>query len=575
LTAPLPDEGFRLSYVLQGEPKSVEFHQPEVLIGRSSECHLVLTLPGMSRRHALIQQAGDGWMIIDQNSRNGTYVNRQRVTHQRLHDGDEISFGAATWAPLTISITFHQLPETLDEERRVVFDDRRGAANVSLSINVEDYEHTLGGGPRTFDLGQPLGRPRRTRVSIIDLFKQVGEVLLSSVDLDDMLGKVVKLALDSLPVQRGFICLCDDTAATITPKTTRTKGLAGDESITISRSIARAAIHARQALLVTDAAADTRFAQAASIQDFNIHAAMCAPLYHAGHVQGLIYVDTNRPEDRLGAQDLELLTALGGLTAVGIEQARLREDVNRERAIRARLARYSSPAVVEQIVTRATNVDGEMLSEEREVSVLFGDLTGFTAMAEGMEPAEVARLLNGAFEVLTRAVFLHEGTLDKYMGDAVMAIFGAPLPQADHAERAVRAALRMLEFLAEFNRSRPAGQQLRMRIGINSGKSVAGDLGSPLRKDYTVVGDTVNVASRLESAVAEAGQVVIGPATYELVKNLFECRPLSDVRLKGKQQAMRPFVVVGLVADSLRSTTESGSTTLSRSSQPMDSDPGG
>ena len=266
---------------------------------------------------------------------------------------------------------------------------------------------------------------------------------------------------------------------------------------------------------------------------------------------------------------------MGGLTAVGIEQARLREDVNRERAIRARLARYSSPAVVEQIVMRATNVDGEMLSEEREVSVLFGDLTGFTAMAEGMEPAEVARLLNGAFEVLTRAVFLHEGTLDKYMGDAVMAIFGAPLPQTDHAERAVRAALRMFEFLAEFNRNRPPDQQLRMRIGINSGKSVAGDLGSPLRKDYTVVGDAVNVASRLESAVAEAGQVVIGPATYELVKGLFECRPLSDVRLKGKQQAMRPYVVLGPQAPAAPSGLESGSTTLSRSTQLPDTEPAG
>ena len=231
--------------------------------------------------------------------------------------------------------------------------------------------------------------------------------------------------------------------------------------------------------------------------------------------------------------------------------------------------------MVEQIVARAANIDGEMLSEEREVSVLFGDLTGFTAMAEGMEPAEVARLLNGAFEVLTRAVFLHEGTLDKYMGDAVMAIFGAPLPQADHAARAVRSALRMLEFLAEFNRNRPTGQQLRMRIGINSGKSVAGDLGSPLRKDYTVVGDTVNVASRLESAVAEAGQVVIGPATYEIVKHLFECRPLNDVRLKGKQQAMRPYVVVGPLADAGPSVLESGSTTLSRTTQPSDTDAAG
>jgi adenylate cyclase len=244
-----------------------------------------------------------------------------------------------------------------------------------------------------------------------------------------------------------------------------------------------------------------------------------------------------------------LLTALGGLTAVGIEQFRLRDDVERERVIRARLARYSSPGVVERIIARASGNDGEMLSEQYDVSVLFGDLSGFTSLAEGMPPVQVAGMLNEVFALLTDAVFSHGGTLDKYLGDAVMAIFGAPLPQADHAERAVRAALRMQQLLHEFNRCRPESQRLGMRIGINSGSVVAGDIGSPIRRDYTVVGDTVNVASRLESSVAEAGQVVIGPATYEGCKNLFACRPLAQRRLKGKQESMCPYLVLGPAGD--------------------------
>jgi adenylate cyclase len=538
---------FRLTYLLHGVARSVEFSQPNVLIGRSPECDLVLNQSGMSRKHALIQRVGDGWIIVDQGSRNGTYVNRRRVVRQAIHDGDRISPGPEALTPIVLS--FHELPGGGSPESPVRFSPSTGAANVSLSIRVDEYERTL-------ELATPQREGEKAAadlpwspMSLIGLFKEVSEILLACQKLDDILEKVVALAMEHLPVQRGAICLCDPSAATITPRTVRAKGLVGGESIAISQSIAQAAIHAKQALLVTDAPSDARFARAQSIKEMDIRSAMCAPLYHAGQVQGLIYVDTCEPATRLGAHDLELLTALGGLIAVGIEQARLREDANRERAIRERLARYSSPGVVEQIIARASSNDGEMISEQRQVSVLFADLSGFTPMAEGMEPAEVARVLNGAFELLTDAVFAYEGTLDKYMGDAVMAIFSAPLSQPDHAERAIRAALRMQQLLDEFNRLRPECRSLRMRIGINSGTAVAGDIGSPVRKDYTVIGDMVNVASRLESSVAEPGQIVIGPATYELVKDAFACQLLPELRLKGKQQLMRPYLVLGPAED--------------------------
>jgi adenylate cyclase len=538
---------FRLTYLLHGVAKSVEFSQPEVLIGRSPECDLVLNQPGMSRKHALIRHTGDGWIIVDQGSRNGTYVNRQRVVQQAIRDGDRISPGPEALTP--IAITFHELPKGGSPEGLVLFHPTTGAVNVSLSLKVDEYERTLElAPPRRGSEGIAAALPW-SPMPLIGLFKEVSEILLACHNLDEILEKVLALALEHLPVQRGAICLCDASATTITPKTVRAKGLVGGESIAISRSIAQAAIHARQAMLVTDAPSDARFARAQSIKDLNIRSAMCAPLYHAGQVQGLIYVDTCEPAARLGAHDLELLAALGGLTAVGIEQVRLRDDVDRERAIRARLARYSSPGVVEQIIARADSNDGEMVSEQRQVTVLFADLSDFTPMAEAMEPAEVARVLNGAFELLTDAVFTYDGTLDKYMGDAVMAIFGAPLSQPDHADRAIRAALRMQQLLDEFNRLRPECKALRMRIGVNSGTAVAGDIGSPIRKDYTVIGDMVNVASRLESSVAEPGQIVIGPATYELVKNAFACQPLPEHRLKGKQQVMRPYLVIGPAGD--------------------------
>jgi adenylate cyclase len=543
---------FRLTYLLHGVAKSVEFSQPDVLVGRSPDCDLVLTEPGISRKHALIRRSADGWTIVDQGSRNGVFVNQRRVVEQAIHDGDRISPGPEALTPIVM--TFHALSGAGLPASPVLFSP--GAANVSLSINVAEYERTLELERPQHEADQAAAGLPRSPMALIGLFKEMSEVLLACQKLDDILEKVVVLALEHLPVERAAICLCDASAATILPTTVRAKGLVGDESIAISQSIAQAAIHAKQALLVTDAPSDARFARAQSIQQMNICSAMCAPLYHAGQVQGLIYVDTHKPNVQLGTHDLELLTALGGLIAVGIEQVRLRDDVNRERAIRTRLARYSSATVVDQIIARGNDNDGEMISEQRQVSVLFADLTDFTSIAEAMEPAEVATLLNGAFELLTDAVFAYNGTLDKYMGDAVMAIFSAPLSQPDHAQRAIQAALRMQERLDEFNRLRPECPTLRMRIGINSGAAVAGDIGSPVRKEYTVIGDAVNVASRLESSVAEPGQIVIGPATYELVRDAFTCRLLPEIRLKGKQKVMRPYLVVGPAETGTRENTD-------------------
>ena len=561
--------GFRLDYRSGGQPQTVHFTQPRVVIGRAKDCDLVLNAPDVSRKHAAIEQDREGWTIYDLTSRHGTFVNRQRVVSRRLREGDLITVGLGSDTSSTLA--FHLPPP--EREDLISFEGGHASTQVQFTINVEDYDRSIDAprdgvsadepsstvAPQTeperpppsparpttlLDAIAGPAQPRRPGVSIVSLFRQVGEVLLTSDDLDELLAKVVDLAMANLPAERGFICLCDEATDSITPHATRVRGVAQGESINISRSIAREAMRARQALMVTDAMTDGRFAASQSIQFGGIRAAMCAPLYHAGHVEGLIYVDS-LGTDRFTAWDLELLTALGVLTAVGIVQSRLREDVARERAIRARLSRYSSPHVVDQIVAGGGGLEGELLAQEREITVLFADLSRFTPMVEGAEPARVAQVLNSAFEHLTHAVFLHDGTLDKYLGDGLLAIFGAPLPQTDHAERAIRSALLMQQILRERNVTGPNGERLEMRIGINSGVAVAGDIGSPTRKDYTVVGDAINVASRLESSVAEPGQIVIGPATCELSKHAFELDPLPEIQLKGKQQPIRPYLVVG------------------------------
>lgn len=527
---------FRLTYQVEGNEVCVESFEPICVLGRAKTCDAIVPVTGVSRNHATIERDENGWILVDSNSTYGTFLNCERITRKRLSHGDKINLGPASRIPVTIRFEVPSLTPSIPPDS-IVFNE--SSANVSLVIRVEDFERD---------------KPALGSAGIIGLFSQVGEALLRSENLDSMLERIAELTLKNLPAQRSVVCLYDEATRQLFPKASRSKNQQNSsDPIVISQSIAKRAIEAKTSVLIDDARQDEQFAVAASIVQQDIRSAMCAPMYHNGSVTGLIYVDTNDFHHRFEACHLEVLTALAVLSAVGVEQERLRRDILQEKAIRDRLARYSSPNVVERIVKDKQWQCDEMLAEEREVSVLFCDLSGFTTLSEHMAPSELAQVLNDLFARLTNAIFRFEGTLDKFMGDAVMAIFGAPLTQPDHAERAVGAAIMMQHALEDFNRSRSNGKNVTMRVGINSGLVVAGDIGSPMRKDYTVLGDTVNVASRLESSVAKPGQIAIGPFTHQLVKHKFQCQPLSPVQLKGKQDFVQPYLVSGPAKNNTRS----------------------
>ena len=239
--------------------------------------------------------------------------------------------------------------------------------------------------------------------------------------------------------------------------------------------------------------------------------------------------------NNFGEDDLDLLAALANYAAVAVEHTRLNEKIAAEEKKRDRLGRFLSPQVASRILAASDSQDDSLgVPELREVTVL---------------------LLSDYLSRMTDAVFKQEGTLDKYIGDAIMAVFGAPVDMPDHAERAIRAAIEMRERLDEFNEERAEGPKLKMRIGINTGKAVAGEIGSVNKKDYTVLGDTVNTASRLESSVAKPEMIVIGENTYAQVKDLFEFRPLGRATLKGKEKTVEAYEVLGEAAGSVRATT--------------------
>jgi adenylate cyclase len=182
----------------------------------------------------------------------------------------------------------------------------------------------------------------------------------------------------------------------------------------------------------------------------------------------------------------------------------------------------------------------------KTVTIVFADLVGFTSWSEKMSAEELANLLTRFFTLSSDAVFSHGGTIDKFIGDAVMAFFGAPIDQPDHASRAVSAALALREGVAKWNEERVSKGEppIQVRIAINTGEAIVGEIGSERRVDYTVLGNAVNVAARMEEFVAGPGEIVIGPATYDGIRVGYRVVQMGHFALKGLSTQVPMYKVI-------------------------------
>jgi adenylate cyclase len=350
-------------------------------------------------------------------------------------------------------------------------------------------------------------------------------------------------------VDRGFILFIDERSGKLVCELARSKDkveFRPKSEAPVSQTMVEQVMRDRVALLTYDAQADQRLAGGESIRIHQIRSAMCVPLWSGEKIIGVLQVDTPFHAGSFNEQDLDLLTALANFAAVAVERLRNADRAEFERQARGRLERYHSPGVVESIVHgQHGDAAGEAPVRAAEVTVLFADLAGFTALSEKLSPEEVASILEGYFTYAVEAIFEEGGTLDKFIGDCVMAFFGAPVALPDHAQRAVRAALKILDAQDKWNADRAAAGQptLSMRIAINSGRVVVGDVGSNRRVDYTVLGNTVNVAARLESEVAAPGEITLGGETERLLAGAFVLEALGEFQLKGLSQRVRAYRV--------------------------------
>ncbi len=229
-------------------------------------------------------------------------------------------------------------------------------------------------------------------------------------------------------------------------------------------------------------------------------------------------------------------------TNTDIAQLVVIEDITKEKRMKSTLTQYVTKEVAEQILNNELSLKGK----RQKATILFSDIRSFTTLSEKSQPEEVVDLLNSYFDIMIDVVFKHEGTLDKFIGDAIMAVFGAPITRPDDAHRAVKTAIDMIHELQRFNvtRSNKGLSTINIGIGISSGEVLAGNIGSEKRMEYTVIGDTVNLASRLESLTKDfPHKILLSESVYEEVKNDFDLEYLDEVLVKGKNTPVKIYGV--------------------------------
>ena len=523
----------------------------QLVVGRAPSSDIAIFDPTISRRHAELQVDEAGLHVRDLGSSNGTFRNGERLDEQdavRLEPGDTVTFGKVAFRVQPTGPTTVHSPSggfTSPTEDNNNNGHPRQSATIVRQLPVRDSQALAALGtsdPRINTAPSAAAslsedKSQQKLATLLEVSKGLGK----SVDIDALLEKIVRYAYQILEVDRVAILLCED-GQELVPKIARDKR-GSEQPRAVPQSIARKVVQDKVAILSDNAGEDARFG-GQSILMQQIRSAICCPLVGSeDRVLGVLYVDNVTTTHRFSEHDLEYLIAFAGIAAAGIENQQYAHRIQKEMLARQNLTRYFAPQVAEQIASsrEAARLGGD----KRPVAVLFSDIRGFTPLSESMNPDDMASLLSEYFTEMVECVFRHDGTLDKFMGDAVMAQWGAPIGGTDDADRALQAAVDMMRGLKKLNAKwRTEGRpQLQHGIAVNYGEAFAGNIGSERRLEFTVIGDTVNTAYRLCSA-AEAGQILITEEMRQALTKpprLSACPPME---LKGKSQPIPVYCVV-------------------------------
>ena len=520
-------------------------------IGRAPDNTVVLDDPRASRYHAHIRSTDDGtFTLVDgavingelRRSANKVFVNGGPNSEYLLKNGDRITIGAST-------LRFEQRAEERTTDVR--YDDKPlGHTQLVVSANdvmqtvLHKSEENVPGATTTGQSRDKVLEALQRKANILSALYEMSKTLGSVFDLEAIFAKATDVIFRSTPADRVVALLAEGTGKE-NPEDVKLNPIAmraRDESLnnharklSIGRTITRKVMRDRVALLSQDAASDEEFAGVDSIVSQGVRSTICAPLVGESRVHGAIYADRLDPFAAFKPDDLELISAVAAQTAIAVENARAHERLAREEVARANYSRFLPEYVVKQMLENPESF--KLGGVNQTITILFADIRGFTRISEHAAPEKIVSLLNRYFSAMTDIIFAHGGTLDKYLGDGLMALFGAPTTTPEDASNALNAAVAMQRRLLGINDElRKEGlSEVGVGIGLHTGDVIVGYIGSERRSEYTAIGDAVNTASRLESN-AKGGQILISDATAKSARSRYELRPRDPITVKNREQ---------------------------------------
>ncbi|HEY8091653.1 MAG TPA: adenylate/guanylate cyclase domain-containing protein [Polyangiaceae bacterium] len=558
----------------------------------------------VSKEHCILEHRDGHFILRDLGSLNGTYVNGERVRGETsLKHGDEIALGstraryddgsgvAPPPPPVGPGAVQHggaapwpsagQMPVASSQQPNT-----SPAPPGPMRPPAYSYPSSLPQPPAPVGPPQPPPLPNRppsisgTRVDVLDAARSIGTQIAAQTkgflpfdavghdtaqlrvdyerlritweltrdiglerDMDRLLDKILLALFKFTKADRGVILL-RESDGTLHPRAARRRD--GSEApIQVSSTILNHVTKERAGVLTHDASMDFAASKGKSMILNRISSAMVVPLLHDNEkdVLGVLWLDSESLA-QFQPKDLEVITSVGSQAAMFIENTMLAKKIEQEIIVRDRFTRLVAPNVAEQMISGKLEVKkgGQLI---QELTVFNSDIRGFTAMSEGTTAETIVEMLNEYFEPMVETIFKYEGTLDKFMGDGIMAFWGAPVAHRDDAIRCVQCALDQMEVLGKFNRQRMSENKppLAVGIGIHTGPGVVGYVGSSKALSYTIIGDTANTSARL-CATAAAGQIVLSEATVARLGPRFECEEIDARALKGKEKPMRRFNVI-------------------------------
>lgn len=522
-------------------------------IGRAPDNAVVIDDPRASRYHAHIRFEDGEFTIVDgavidgqlRRSANKVFINGEPQPEWELKNGDRITIGAST-------LRFEQ---TVEERTSEVRYDDKPLGHTQLLISAKDVITSVMPEKTSAETPAPARDKMldtlQRKANILSALYEMSKTLGSEFNLDAIFAKATDIIFRATPADRVVALLAEDNGeggvedVRLTPIAMRARDERLDDharKLSIGRTITRKVMRDRVALLSQDAASDEEFAGVDSIVSQGVRSTICAPLVAESRVHGALYADRLDPFAAFKPDDLELISAVAAQTAIAVENARAHERLAREEVARANYSRFLPEYVVKQMLDNPESF--KLGGVNQTITVLFADIRGFTRISEHAPPEKIVGLLNRYFSAMTDIIFAHGGTLDKYLGDGLMALFGAPTTTPEDASNALNAAVAMQRRIIGINEElRSEGvAEIGVGIGLHTGEVTVGYIGSERRSEYTAIGDAVNTASRLESN-ARGGEILISEATARAGGNRYRLKRREPITVKNREQPVVLFEV--------------------------------